>query len=79
MDEINEKNKGPQPLDIIMTAIELSNATLVRASTEQLTFRMVSRGRNGRRLTPNGKRKILEAMNNINAKIHYEVEDLFNY
>ncbi|MFT5207133.1 MAG: hypothetical protein ACI9CF_000882 [Candidatus Omnitrophota bacterium] len=77
--EINEKDKGPQPLDTLMSAIELTNAMLVGASTTQLTFRMVQRGRNGRRLTPNGKRKILEAMNNINAKIHYEAEDLFNY
>ena len=36
------------PLDELMTELGLSNADLVKASTEQLTFKMVQKARGGR-------------------------------
>lgn len=56
-----EKELGAQPLDALMTRLGLSNHDLVEVSTEQLTHKMVSKGRKGRRLTPNVKTKILHA------------------
>ena len=59
---------GVQPLDAIMTRLGLANADLVRASKEQLTHKVVQKGRKGRRLTPNARWKILEALNASSAK-----------
>lgn len=45
-----------------MTQQGLTNADLVKASTQQLTFKMVQKGRKGRPLTPNVQKKILNAL-----------------
>jgi len=50
------------PLDELMTELGLSNADLVKASTEQLTFKMVQKARKGKPLTPNVQNKILAAL-----------------
>lgn len=50
------------PLDELMTERGLSNADLVKASTEQLTFKMVQKARKGKPLTPNVQNKILAAL-----------------
>lgn len=70
---------GVQPLDAIMTRLGLANADLVKASTEQLTHKMVQKGRKGRRLTQNARLKIMKALNALSAQEKYEIRDLFNY
>jgi len=62
-----------------MTRIGLSNADLVAAATNQLTFKMVQRGRKGRRLTPNVQKKILQALQNVSPGEKFKLTDLFNY
>ncbi len=69
----------PQPLDQIMTKLGLSNAQLVNASTEQLTFKMVQKGRRGRRLTPNVQEKILNALHAAHPELRLRRRDLFRY
>jgi len=69
---------GEQPIAAIMAAQNLKPHDLVAASAEQITHKMVSRACKGRRLTPNVKSKILNALNNA-AKQQYSLTDLFNY
>jgi hypothetical protein len=69
---------GPQPLAAIMGEFGLKAADLVEKSSEQLTFKMVSRAIKGRRLTPNVKQKVLNALNAAAGK-EYEMKDLFTY
>ena len=75
--EIN-RNLGEQPLAQIMVDHGLEARDLVSISTQQLTHKMVSRARKGRRLTPNVKLKIREALNKSTGK-NYSLEELFNY
>ena len=70
---------GVQPLDAVMTRLGLKNADLASASTEQLTHKMVQKGRKGRRLTMNIKMKILKALNLASAEEKFTPKDLFNY
>jgi len=70
---------GTQPLDAVLTRLELSNSDLVSVSTEQLTHKMVQKGRKGRRLTPNVQHKILNALNTLKPEAHFTMKDLFNY
>ena len=73
-----EYNLGPQPLDEVLKAINVTNHDLVAGSTEQLTHKMVAKGRKGRRLTRNVQNKILNALNRKNGKT-YTLAQLFNY
>jgi len=73
-----ERDLGEQPVGKLMELYGLRSADLVKSSTEQLTFKMVSRAVNGRRLTPNVQHKILNALNIAAGKKH-RIEDLFNY
>lgn len=57
----------------------LSNADLVRASKEQLSFKMVQKGRKGRRLTPNAQEKILTALLTVKPGLALRRRDLFRY
>ena len=75
--EIN-RNLGEQPLARILVDHGLKARDLVSISTQQLTHKMVSRARKGRRLTPNVKLKIREALNKSTGK-NYSLEELFNY
>lgn len=61
-----------------MTEHDLKAQDLVRSSTEQITHKMVSRACKGRRLTPNVKSKIRNALNSATDK-HYPMKDLFTY
>jgi len=70
---------GLQPLDAIMTRLGLANADLVKASAEQLTHKVVQKGRKGRRLTQNARQKILTALNAVSAQEKFELRDLFDY
>lgn len=69
----------PQPLDALMNRLGLTNADLVKASTEQLTFKMVHKGRTGRRLTPNVQAKIHNALLAAKPGLQVRRRDLFHY
>ena len=69
----------PQPLDLLMTKLGLSNADLVNASTEQLSFKMVQKGRTGRRLTINVQEKILRALLAAKSDLKIKRRELFCY
>jgi uncharacterized protein YbcV (DUF1398 family) len=74
-----ENTLHPQPLDAIMIEYGLTNADLVKASTEQLTFKMVQKGRRGRRLTSNIQDKILTALMTAKPELKLRRRDLFRY
>ena len=76
---MTENDFGVQPLDGVMVSLGLSNADIVEASTEQLTFKMVQKGRKGRRLSPNVQKKILQALKNVRSGEDFEHTDLFSY
>ena len=69
----------PQPLDTLMRQLGLTNAHLVEASTEQLSFKMVQKGRKGRRLTTNIQDKILNALLKAKPDLKVRRRDLFRY
>lgn len=74
-----ENENIPQPLDTLMTKLGLTNADLVRASTEQLSFKVVQKGRKGRRLTSNMQEKILNAFLALKPGLRLKRRDLFRY
>jgi len=69
---------GEQPIAGILKRRDLKPHDLVASSTEQITHKMVARAVRGRRLTPNVKRKILNALIRA-ANKSFSIEDLFNY
>jgi hypothetical protein len=69
---------GPQPIAAIMAELGFKSADVVKHSTQQLTHKMVSRAVKGRRLTPNTKAKVLNALSKAAGK-QYRIKDLFNY
>lgn len=69
---------GEQPLVAVMANCGLSVHDVVAGSDEQITHKMVSRGRKGRRLTRHVQLKILRAVNKASGK-GYSLNDLFNY
>jgi hypothetical protein len=76
---MNEQHElGPQPIAALLEKHELTPNDLVRASTQQLTHKMVARAVKGRRLTANTMKKVLEALN-LAALSAYALSDLFNY
>ena len=74
-----ENENTPQPLDAILTEHKLTNVDLVRASKEQLSFKMVQKGRKGRRLSPNIQQKILTALLAAKPGLNLRRRDLFRY
>lgn len=70
---------GVQPLDGLMEKLKLTNHALVAVSTEQLSHKMVQKGRKGRRLTPKAKTKILNALHVAVPDRKFAHKDLFNY
>ncbi len=70
---------GVQPIDALMNALALSNADVVAASTRQLSFKAMQKGRKGRILTPNMQIKILEALRTLKPERNLTLKDLFNY
>ncbi len=77
----NPMELGVQPLDRVLSERGIANSEVVAASTEQITHKMVARGRKGRMLTRNVQRKLLRAVNNLPSikKRTFEITDLFNY
>ncbi len=73
-----ERNLGEQPIARIMADHALKARDLVAISTQQLTHKMVSRACKGRRLTPNVKSKIRDALNKSAGK-EYSMKELFTY
>ncbi|MFT5284836.1 MAG: hypothetical protein ACI8TQ_000995 [Planctomycetota bacterium] len=69
---------GEQPLATLLSELQLTPAKLVRASSDQLNHKMVSRGMKGRRLTGNVMKKIRNALNAATEK-SYKTSDLFDY
>lgn len=78
-DEKPEMELGVQPLEKIMTDLKLTNHDLVAASTEQLSHKVVQKARKGRRLTPNLKHKILNALIKLKPEAKLTLTKLFNY
>ncbi len=66
----------PQPLDEILKARGLSNADLVKASTQQLTFKQVQKARMGHPVSVNIKHKIVRALN-AGGDVQYQMQELF--
>ncbi|RLD12446.1 MAG: hypothetical protein DRI44_00495 [Chlamydiae bacterium] len=73
-----ERNLNIQPIAEIMSNDGINAKDLVNASAEMLTHKMVARACKGRRLTPNVKVKVRNALNKFTGK-EYSLEDLFNY
>ena len=73
-----DRNLGEQPIARIMADHAIKAQDLVAASTEQLTCKMVSRACKGRRLTPNVKSKVRNALNKCAGEA-YSMEVLFSY
>ncbi|MBF0478206.1 MAG: hypothetical protein HQL26_01860 [Candidatus Omnitrophica bacterium] len=69
---------GVQPIDGIMNQLKVDNAQVVKSSTEQLSFKMLKKAREGRRLNRKIQLKVWRALNITTAK-NYKVEELFNY
>lgn len=76
--EAQEREMGQQPLQEVMEQLQLSNHDLVAASAEQLTHKVVAKGRKGRWLTEATRQKITRALNKA-AKQQFNAKDLFNY
>ncbi|MDG1498651.1 MAG: hypothetical protein P8N31_04915 [Planctomycetota bacterium] len=73
-----ERNLGEQPLAGVMDENGYKSSDLVSASSLQLTHKMVGRARRGRRLTPNTKNKVHQAMAALLGR-PIGMGELFNY
>jgi len=73
------RDRGVQPLNDVIKELDLKNDALVKASTEQLTHKMLTRGRKGRFLTRHVQVKICNALNACQSKKKYGLKDIFNY
>jgi len=73
------KKLGKQPLDEVMTNLELKAEDLVKCSTEQLTFKQVKKAREGIRVTSNIRQKIRNALNGCVGEEKFTLKDLFSY
>ena len=73
-----ERNLGEQPIARIMADHGLKARDLVASSTEQITYKMVTRACKGRRLTHNVQHKLRDALNKSTGK-EYALKELFAY
>lgn len=76
---MSERSSQPQPIDRLMTQEGITNAQLVAASTEQLTFKNVQKARSGKRVTTNIQDKILDAFLTLRPQMKLARRDLFRY
>ena len=74
---LNHPSIDPPPFDGILKARGLDNEAVVKASTEQLTFKQVQKARTGRQVTANIQHKILRALNACGGDVQYKLRDLF--
>lgn len=81
MDSDIERNLGEQPIAKILEERSLSHHDLVEASGGRCNHKMVARACKGRRLTPNTKAIVLDALNAAVAANDesFALTDLFNY
>jgi hypothetical protein len=73
-----ERDLGEKPIKQIIEQYALKNSDLISASTENITYKMLSRACKGRRLTPHVQQKICNSLNNATGKV-FLINDLFNY
>ena len=73
-----ERDLGEQPIKALIESNNLDAKDLVTASSEGITFKMVSRACKGRRLTPHVQQKICNALKAASGK-DYDLKDLFSY
>lgn len=73
-----QRDLNQQPIVSILVENKLTNCDLITASTENITYKMLSRAAKGRRLNPHIQIKICRALNKASNKI-FTVKDLFNY
>lgn len=78
MNETLDRDLGEQPIAALMEALNLKPHDVVAASPVQMTHKMVTRAIKGRRLTPNVKCKVRDALN-LAGGTSYRMSDLFNY
>ena len=78
MEEKDTRNFGEQPIAAIMSEAGLKAHDLVAASAVPMTHKMVARACKGRRLTPNTKTIVLNALQAATGKT-FTFADLFNY
>lgn len=78
-----ERNLGTQPIEEVMTTHELKNHDVMQMNRGGLTHKMVQKARKGRRLKPNIKVRITEALNAAlrqkGIEAQYALKQLFNY
>ncbi len=74
-----EMDMGVQPLDKIIRELMLTDTDLVNKTTDNLTFRMVAKGRKGRRIKARAQLRILRALNDCSPEKKFTLEDIFNY
>jgi len=67
LSESENRDHGPQPLDVILQRWGLTNAQLVAAASEQLTHKQVQRARKGRQLTLRMMMKMTRLLNEVIA------------
>jgi len=73
-----ERNLSEQPIARIMADNNITRHDLVAIAAQHVTHKMVARACKGRRLTPNTKRMILDALNQAGDRT-YSMRELFNY
>lgn len=76
--EVETMDAGLQPLDALLSRLEIPNHALVENSDEHLTHKVVQKARKGRKVTRNAQQKILRALNTATGRNH-SMEDIFNY
>ena len=78
MEDQDTRNLGEQPIAAIMNEASLKAHDLVAASPVPMTHKMVARACKGRKLTPNTKAIVLNALQAATGKT-FTFADLFNY
>ncbi len=78
-----ERNLGTQPIDAVMEKHALKNHDVVQMNRGGLTHKIVQKARKGRRIKPNMKVRVTEALNVVlkqkGIEEKYGVGQLFNY
>ena len=78
MNDDIKRDLSEQPIVKIISEKNLKPHDIVNASTEQVTYKMISRAVKGRRLSPKVQNKILRAINILTGN-RYSLKDIFNY
>ncbi|MBF0432268.1 MAG: hypothetical protein HQK83_13370 [Fibrobacteria bacterium] len=73
-----QREFGEQPIVELMATHEVKAKDLVEHSTEQLTFKMLSKACKGRFLTDKAKGKVLRALKTATGE-SFLMGELFNY